>query len=108
MTPDRRGRERTVFLSEIVGSRVVDSEGRSIGKVTDLEVAPRRGYEIVGLVVGPSTFVSRITAGESIEHPVTRSLESRERFVDWSAVERFSEKEIVVKADQVRAKDPGQ
>lgn len=97
--------ERTFLLSEILGVRVVDTTGRSIGKVTDLQVAPRRDYEIVGVIVGPSTFVSRVTAGESVEHPVTRSLESRERFVEWSAVERFSEDGVVVKAEGVRPKD---
>ena len=39
----------------MLGWRVVDANGRAIGKLTELMVAPRDDYVVVSMVVGPST-----------------------------------------------------
>src|SRR4051794_25932763 len=89
---------RTLLLSEILGWPVVDTNGRKLGKLTELKVLPRRGYEVIGFKVGRSTFLSRLTAGESLNASVERRLEASERDIDWSAVERVEDGRIVVSA----------
>jgi sporulation protein YlmC with PRC-barrel domain len=89
---------RSLLLSDMLGWAVVDTNGRKLGKLVELKVAPRGGYEVVALRYGPSTFLARVTAGESIDHSVERRLEQNERELDWSSVERVEERRIVVSA----------
>jgi sporulation protein YlmC with PRC-barrel domain len=101
----RRPGGRMLLFSEMLGWKVVDAQGRKLGKLTELEVIPRSGYEVRAMIVGRSTFLSRLAAGESLDNPLERHLQKGEQLIPWSAVARIEEGRITVDESKIDEDD---
>jgi sporulation protein YlmC with PRC-barrel domain len=87
----RTRRARTIHLArDLVGRRVVDAAGRSLGHVIDLELRPASdGLAVIGLELGQLGWIDRL----NISRPIARRFgrESEPRVVPWDQVERLDE-----------------
>ncbi|MFE9244988.1 PRC-barrel domain-containing protein [Nocardiopsis sp. NPDC006938] len=89
----------------MLGSRIVDRSGRSIGSVQDVVV--RRdddGYTVLGLVLGRSAFAGRLGFGDSLEPPtpwrhVLAWLRRHERYVRWEDVVSVETGRVTIAVD---------
>ena len=68
-------------LSELYGARVVDADGRRLGRVREAHCA---GGEITHLLVGPLALVARLTSG------------GEGRRIAWSKVARVKKNGTIV------------
>ncbi|WP_435108321.1 PRC-barrel domain-containing protein [Nocardiopsis synnemataformans] len=81
------------LFSELLGRRVTDSSGHTVGTVQDV-VVRRDGeaYTVLGLVLGRGAFAGRLGYGGSLEppspwHRVLSWMRRHERYVAWEDVE---------------------
>jgi len=63
---------RTLRATDVVGARVEDADGRRIGSVIDLALAPRDPTAITHLLVGGSTFLGRFSVLRGERSPLGR------------------------------------
>jgi magnesium transporter len=85
--PDTRADPRFLFFSDLVGRPVVDTDGRRLGRLSDLVAATGEPYPPVESLV--------VKAGRTSTQ------------LPWSAVQRISGGEIVVRADAAGVPPPG-
>jgi sporulation protein YlmC with PRC-barrel domain len=78
------GRSRTVEIEDLVGSRVVDAEGRTLGHVVDVLVTGLPRPEVVALALGAGAWLARL----EVDSPVLRLLRRsrRVKVVPWRHV----------------------
>ncbi|MBI5070397.1 MAG: magnesium transporter [Deltaproteobacteria bacterium] len=84
--PDTRNDPRFLFFSELLGTPVVASDGRRLGRLSDLVAATGEPYP-------------------PVESLVVRRGKERQQ-LPWSAVEKMSRREIVVRSDAAAAEPP--
>lgn len=79
-----------VRVGDLVSSRVIDEDGRSLGKVVDLRVSADGRYEVLGLLVGSSGWLDRLNLGR-----LFHSVNIREPdHIPWSRVDRVERAKI--------------
>lgn len=108
-------------LSDILGSEVIDAQGRRIGRTHDVRMVregPPQGtfgpsYQITGLIIGGAAVGSRLGYDRGgIDGPwplkrFFRRFDRRRRYVDWGAVESVDGRVVRLRAgDQARREVP--
>ncbi len=94
MNTNRRP-DRCIHVEDLIGATVCDASGQSIGRVVDLEVMPKREWEIVGLIMGRFAFLDRFDTLRSI--PSRLHGFDRELVVAWSDVDRFEDRRLTLR-----------
>jgi sporulation protein YlmC with PRC-barrel domain len=103
-------------FSDLLRSKVIDSEGHEVGEVHDarfvkdgpVQGAFGPGYRLQGLVVGKGSFGVRLgfdrasVRGPWVLKKLFQSLHADARFVDWSSIESIGGEKIRL---SVRAAD---
>ena len=90
----------------IVGATVVDSGGKTLGHVIDLEVDPERDLRVSAVELGRFGWLDRVRALRPLAHD---RLGGTLRVVAWSDIDRYEDGRLVCKAGaQVRAALPGE
>jgi sporulation protein YlmC with PRC-barrel domain len=84
---DRGTAARTTCVHDFIASRVVDANGRSVGRVLDLELERDKGFAVVGLELAPPGPLGRL--GISRLSRWLRGDEHGPSVVPWSSVESF-------------------
>jgi sporulation protein YlmC with PRC-barrel domain len=74
---------KRIRVADLIGSAVEDANGKRLGRVVDLELGG--DYEVVALLVGPWTWLSRWNVSQLLGG---HRSESPER-VPWSRVSKF-------------------
>lgn len=87
---------RTVFIEDIVGSKIVTADGKRIGRVTELLSTQDGSHEVIGLVYGRSAWLYRLHVLEPLAEKFGYGLEPH--IVPWDAVDRFENFVVVLKA----------
>ena len=80
-TRQRAAVSRTLRIADIVGSRIVDADGKRLGRVVDLEL-DARGREVTALVLGRSAWLHRLHLQRLLRR-------HRAQRVKWSSVATF-------------------
>jgi sporulation protein YlmC with PRC-barrel domain len=76
----------------LIGANVVSASGRSLGRVTDLELDPTNGFRVVAVELGRFGWIDRLNLLRPIAHGLlTRPI----RLVPWSEIERLEEGRLV-------------
>jgi len=97
-----------MLISELLRSKVVDSDGRNLGSVNDVRLiqdGPLIGgfgaaLRIDGLVVGAGTITVRLgyhrhrVAGPALLKSLLGGLERRARFVAWDQVDSWNDSTV--------------
>jgi sporulation protein YlmC with PRC-barrel domain len=95
-------------LSDLLRSKVVDSEGQEVGQVHDarfikdgpVQGAFGPGYRLQGLVVGKGSLGARLgfdrasVTGPWLLKQIFRRLHANARFVDWAAIDAIQEGKV--------------
>jgi hypothetical protein len=96
------------LLSELIGARVADGEGRDLGRVKDVLLVQDGPYvegfgnalRVEGVLVGPGSIGARLgfqrseVRGPWLLNVLFRRLERRASFYDWSAVARWDGRHV--------------
>jgi sporulation protein YlmC with PRC-barrel domain len=82
-----RSRPRRVYLADLIGSPVIDGEGRRAGHVVDLLVDER--YRVTAVLLGPHAWAQRLHVG--------RLWRGAPRTVPWDRVDRFEDLRLYLK-----------
>lgn len=95
-----------IRASELIGRRVLDRQGDTVGKVQDVVVryAADGRYEVLGVITGRSAVAGRLGYGGSLEpptplHRILRWLRRHERYLKWEHIDRIGENDIRVVVD---------
>jgi sporulation protein YlmC with PRC-barrel domain len=80
---------RTLRIADLVGSRIVDADGRRLGRVVDLEL-DARGGDVGALVLGRYAWLHRLHLGRLLKRGRTQG-------VKWSSVAEFERGEVRLK-----------
>jgi sporulation protein YlmC with PRC-barrel domain len=86
---------RTLFIEDLIGSKIITAEGKHLGHVVDLQFTGGPEYEVTTLVFGKSAWLYRYDVLE----PFTRTfgIYLKPHTVPWNAVERFEEFVVTLK-----------
>lgn len=95
-----------IRASDLLGTPVVDRDGRSLGRVRDLRLhAEGDDHRIDGLVTGRGVIAERLgyaygeAAGPWLLAAVMRRAARRARYVDWDAIEELQPGRITVREE---------
>ncbi|MEA2645942.1 MAG: hypothetical protein QOE92_1025 [Chloroflexota bacterium] len=80
-------RPRTVRIADLVGSRIIDADGHSIGRVIDLAVTDGPPYRLTEILSGPWEWLDRL----EVLGVLSRHLRGHPdaRHVPWEDVKSF-------------------
>ena len=78
----------------LIGARVVDSSGKGLGHVIDMEVDPLRDFRVTALELGRHGWIDRLRAVRPLAHD---RLGKPPRLVAWSDVDRFEDGRFICK-----------
>lgn len=86
--------EHGLRIGDLISSRVIDADGRNLGKVVDVRVSADGRYQMLELLVGSSGWLDRLNLerlfrGTDIREP--------DRIL-WHRVDRFENARIYLKA----------
>lgn len=88
---------RTVFIEDIVGSKIVTAEGKKIGRVVELMGQRTGEHEVISLVYGRSAWLYRF----HVLHPFVKAIgfPLEPHTIPWHAIERFEQNIVWLKPD---------
>jgi sporulation protein YlmC with PRC-barrel domain len=85
--------ERGLRIGDLISSRVIDADGRNLGKVVDIRVTADGRYDVLELLVGSSGWLDRLNLGR-----LFRDIDIREPdHIPWNRVDRFENATIYLK-----------
>ena len=86
---------RGVRVGDLVGSRVVTAEGKSLGRVAEVRATRQPPHRVTALDLGPHGWLERLhmTAGGVI------GWSGEPHGIPWEAVDRFERGTIILKPD---------
>jgi hypothetical protein len=85
----------TLFAARwLIGARVVDSDGKTLGHAIDLEVDPLRGFRVAAVELGRHGWLDRLRPIRPLAHD---RLSKAPRVVAWSDIERFENGRLICK-----------
>ena len=87
--------KRTMYVEDLVGSKIVTAEGKHLGHVVDLQFTGGPEYEVTALVFGEPAWLYRYNVLE----PFTRTfgIYLKPHTVPWDSVERFEDFVVTLK-----------
>jgi hypothetical protein len=72
----------------LIGARVVDADGKSLGHVIDMEVDPLDDFRVKALELGRHGWIDRLRAVRPLAHD---RLSKPPRLVAWEDIERYED-----------------
>jgi sporulation protein YlmC with PRC-barrel domain len=86
---------KTLYIGDLLSSKIVTSEGEKIGHVVDLEITPDQEHKVTALVYGWNGWLFRW----HVLHPFAEKfgLRFKPNTVPWDAVDRFEHLTITLK-----------
>lgn len=86
---------KTLYIGDLLGSKIVTSEGKKIGHVVDIEITPDQEHKVTVLVYGRHGWLFRW----HVLHPFAEKfgLRFEPDSVPWDAVDRFEHLTITLK-----------
>ncbi|GAC1342452.1 MAG: hypothetical protein NVSMB27_01350 [Ktedonobacteraceae bacterium] len=86
-----------LFITDLVGCKIVTAEGKKIGHVVDIQVTRGPLHEVTALVFGRYAWLYRF----DVLHPFAKTfgIQAEPQLVPWEAVERFERFVVTLKAD---------
>ena len=79
----------------LIGARVVDSGGKMLGHVIDLEIDPERNFAVSAVELGRHGWLDRFRAVRPLAHD---RLGGKLRVVAWPDIERYDNGKLVCRA----------
>jgi sporulation protein YlmC with PRC-barrel domain len=89
------GAQSSISIEDLVGSKIVTSEGKEIGRVVDVQVSPGPKYKVVALVFGRYGWLYRFHVLQPFVK--TFGLRHEPRTVPWDAVKCFEHFTVTLK-----------
>jgi sporulation protein YlmC with PRC-barrel domain len=88
----------SMFLEDLIGSKIVTADGKSIGRVVDIQVSTGPEHEVSALIFGKYAWLYRL----HVLRPFARTFGFQHQpcIVPWSAVDRFERFVVTLKAGQ--------
>lgn len=85
----------TMYIEDLVGSKIVTAEGKHLGRVVDVLVRDGSEYEVTGVIFGTSAWLYRY----HVIQPFTRVFGAylKPHIVPWEDVERFEHFVVTLK-----------
>ena len=88
----------------LIGARVIDDHGKTLGHVIDLEVDPERDFRVSAVELGRFGWLDRLRAARPIAHD---RLGGKLRIVAWRDIERYEDGKLLCRPGaQVQEKVP--
>jgi sporulation protein YlmC with PRC-barrel domain len=78
----------------LIGAHVVDSSGKQIGHVIDMEVDPKRDFQVTALELGRHGWIDRVRALRPLAHD---RLGAPPRVIPWTDIERYEDGKVICK-----------
>ena len=88
----------------LIGARVVDDGGKTLGHVIDMAIDPANDFQVVAVELGRHGWLDRVRALRPLAHD---RLSKPTRVVDWKDIARFEDGRLICKPGaQVRRLAP--
>jgi len=89
------GNRPTMYIEDLVGSRIITAEGKKIGRVVDVQVTPDPEHVVTALVFGRYGWLYRFHVLQPFAE--TFGLRHEPRTIPWDAVKRFEHFTVTLK-----------
>ena len=91
-------RRTSMFIADLIGSKIVTAEGKRIGRVVDIQISTDPEHEVFALIFGEYAWLYRF----HVLRPFARTfgLHHQPQIVPWSAIDRFDRFVVTLKAGQ--------
>ena len=87
--------KRTIYIEDLIGSKIVTAEGKHLGHVVDLQFTGGPEYEVKTLVFGKPAWLYRYDVLEAFTR--TFGIYLKPHTVPWDSVERFEDFVVTLK-----------
>jgi hypothetical protein len=84
--------DKLLAARQLIGARVVSSDGKTLGHVIDLEVDPERDFRVSAVELGRFGWLDRFRAVRPLAHD---RLGGTLRVVAWSDIERYERGRLI-------------
>ena len=85
---------RTRSVADLVGSRVIDADGATLGRVVDLAATTGDGHRLLGLEIGVSAWLDRLDLSTLTKR---HRFPSSRRRIAWDQIDRIEDYRIHLK-----------
>ncbi len=87
---------RMISVGRLIGTHVLDSAGRRLGRVIDIRMTALPSAEVVALIIGPWALPARLGVDGAIVRQLTRG--RRLHLVPWAVVDRVEGESVHLEA----------
>ena len=87
--------KRTIYIEDLIGSKIVTAEGKHLGHVVDLQFTGGPEYQVTTLVFGEPAWLYRYDVLEAFTK--TFGVYLKPHIVPWDSVERFEHFVVTLK-----------
>ena len=91
-------RARKMLVGNLLGSKIIDADGRVLGHVADIQVSPQPPYEVQGLFYGERGWLHRFHVPANF--PDEASGRRAACYVSWHFVERLEPGRVFLKPEK--------
>ncbi len=88
---------RTIYIEDLIRSKIVAADGTELGRVVDLEIEPGHEYRVTALVFGAVSWLYRLNVLEALASHLGKRLQPRK--VRWQDVDRWEPFTVILRAD---------
>jgi hypothetical protein len=78
----------------LIGAHVLDSEGKSMGHVIDMEVDPERNFRVSAIELGRHGWIDRVRALRPLAHD---RLSAPPRIIAWADIDHYENGRLICK-----------
>ncbi|HKG55860.1 MAG TPA: hypothetical protein VKA85_01285 [Candidatus Limnocylindrales bacterium] len=86
---------QAIHIEDLVGAVVADSSGRRVGRVVDIEVRPRAGWEVTALMMGRFGVLDRFDTLRAVPYRLRGF--GDEQVVAWADVATFENRRVTLR-----------
>jgi hypothetical protein len=88
-------RQTTFFITDLLGCKIVTTEGKNIGRVVDMHLSPGPDFQITDLVYSHSAFLYKLHILRTLATRFGMHIE--QGTIPWAAVDQYERAILTVR-----------
>jgi sporulation protein YlmC with PRC-barrel domain len=90
-----KGQKKTLFMDDIVGSPILDANGKKLGRVVEIKITPTPPYRVTALLFGAKGWLRRLAVIAPFDQLFGEP--AKPSTIEWEAVESFENSRVKLK-----------
>lgn len=90
-----KSQKTTLYLEDIIGSPILDANGKKLGRVVEIKITPQPPYRVTALLFGTSGWLRRLAVLAPFDKLFGEPTKPSE--IEWEAIESFENYKVKLK-----------